>query len=168
MANLGAVGLSGLVVGTADVAPALSAAPDGVASNLLCSVTLVGAQDDLVAWTGRDDSSGTPTPPCLWQQRPGQIDGIWCLVERGQVTVQVDVMFSPDSLPTPFLTIRRAAAVGLAADVTASAETGLGGGWIRLSAAFTATDRGAVEVVIGCLNSTLVSVRWDNLQVVYG
>lgn len=119
--------------------------------------------------SGRDDTVGNTTPPSQRQGAVGILRHLLIPVTPGVRAITVDVLFSaPGSVnrPSPFprMTVKANPEVGLHADVVAQAvdsET-----WQALSATFTATAVGVVEVwrekrCIG-MDDT---VWWDNLTV---
>jgi hypothetical protein len=117
--------------------------------------------------SGRDDAIGNPLPPGQKQGRPGILTGLLIPITAGARQIFIDVLQEVDVGVglRPRMTLKANADVGLHSDLVVDAAAGVA--WQTLTAAFTATGTGAVEVWREKRYQGMDdAIWWDNLRLV--
>ena len=150
MADQGAIGENGLLtLGT-------------VAGNFtpfFLGIDLGGATDPLLAFAGRNDTEGTPTPPSQQHPRPGTLKDIFWRVVDGINTLTIDCKYTGQA---PRVIVKQAPALGLQTDYSLGAPAGTD--WVTITIVVTIVGTGVLQVWRERLESDLSkSLYWDRL-----
>ena len=111
----------------------------------------------------RSDTQGNPSAPCLQLDIPGMWRFRWA-ISVGLRTIRINCLQASNGSPRPTMVVKANSAIGLAADITATA--GLSTGWVTVGpASFTATAAGVVWVELwnnyfGAINTP---TYWDHI-----
>lgn len=126
-------------------------------------IVLVGGFVPLPAFgAARDDTRGKTAVPSLRMTRAGRFEFLWP-VEAGARSISVQALQVTPSTPRPQLIVKANPAVGLAADLVATASAGAS--WVTVGpVSFTAAAAGTLRVELWCLApGTQVECWWDDV-----
>lgn len=111
---------------------------------ILRAITTVGLAEQLAAEARRDDSEGSSAPPSLYLPKGGRIR-LRIPIAAGSRAVTIKAKQPSMALPRPTARILANAAIGLDADLAATAP--VGSGWVSIGPlTFTASANGGVVV----------------------
>jgi hypothetical protein len=113
--------------------------------------------------TQRDDAAGSPSAPSQVQHGFGYLKQMLVPVTAGAWTIAIDCKMGtdPGASLRPQLVVKANPEVGLQNDLVVTATAGTA--WQTLSAGWTATATGVVEVWRYKRDRDISEVRWDNL-----
>jgi hypothetical protein len=152
MADLGSAGV------VADRVPIQQLQVGGVAGlRVVTSLPM-----DLPWRSGRDDTDGSPEPPCFFlfgRNRFGPID--IPIATPGTYTVSVDLRYHPNEAPRPVVTVDAEPVGGTV--VSGAAPSGTG--WVTVSLPVVARTPGAAHLWVETRHPQQVWCRIDHLTV---
>jgi len=128
---------------------------------------MMGTPSEAIMRCGRDDTVGNPTPPSQKVGHAFVLKGLYVPVTAGSRQILIDVLqdVDPGTGLRPRMTVKANPDVGLNTDLVVDAAVGVA--WQTLTAAFTATGSGAVEVWREKRYQGMAdSIWWDNLRII--